>query len=408
MIKQTWSVSDEEKRRIINLHESATKKLYLVSEQTSVQPVQGPGNPNLEIGEDKEYVYFISQPSKFVEGDYVNLKKPYLIYASDGKQSYQCEVTQKDEKNRPVNVKVLTDKILPDVRNDEFLFKLIKQSKKVPQYPTYDYGNEITKNAFLYQGKDDSGTNVNERYFAVTWFDGKPKTLMVSEEGPMYENRWTFRDNNNEINYDELEVGSSTQFNPAKDVFVAKFKQSMLKFSVIIPTLFTSYNIPIGKTPEKPNEIPVPLPPKPVPLGDKFRDNVSMPTTEAILKDPNFIEFKKFVESNDMSKFVFDIQSSASKCTAGFKEANSSNGKWSEDKSSYPDVTIDSQADKRDLGNLNLTRARAQNLKNFLVTNIPKLKDAKFRVVAQGSKGTCGTEENNKQFRRVDLTVTSL
>ena len=58
---------------------------------------------------------------------------------------------------------------------------------------------------------------------------------------------------------------------------------------------------------------------------------------------------------------------------------------------------------------LNLTKARAQNLKNFLVANVPKLKDAKFRVIAQGSKGDkCGTEEENKEFRRVDLTVTTL
>lgn len=34
MIKQTWNISDEEKSRILNLHESATKNLYLVNEQS--------------------------------------------------------------------------------------------------------------------------------------------------------------------------------------------------------------------------------------------------------------------------------------------------------------------------------------------------------------------------------------
>jgi hypothetical protein len=179
-----------------------------------------------------------------------------------------------------------------------------------------------------------------------------------------------------------------------------------------MPTLFSSYPVGIGRTqPETPAETPGKKPtppPPPVPLGDKFMDNVSMPTADAILKDPKFIEFKKFVDGNDMSKFVFNIQSSASKCSAGFKESNKANGKWSEDKATYPDVTVDSQADKNDLGNLNLTKARAQNLKNFLVANVPKLKDAKFRVIAQGSKGKCGTEEENREFRRVDLTVTAL
>jgi hypothetical protein len=60
---------------------------------------------------------------------------------------------------------------------------------------------------------------------------------------------------------------------------------------------------------------------EPVPLGDKFANNISQPNRDAILNDPNFIQFKKFVEGNDMSKFVFVIESSASKCTAGYKEA---------------------------------------------------------------------------------------
>jgi outer membrane protein OmpA-like peptidoglycan-associated protein len=34
MIKQTWNISNEEKFRILNLHESATKNLYLLNEQT--------------------------------------------------------------------------------------------------------------------------------------------------------------------------------------------------------------------------------------------------------------------------------------------------------------------------------------------------------------------------------------
>lgn len=33
MVKQTWKISDKERNRILNLHESATKKLYLFNEQ---------------------------------------------------------------------------------------------------------------------------------------------------------------------------------------------------------------------------------------------------------------------------------------------------------------------------------------------------------------------------------------
>jgi len=38
MIKQTWEISQEERNRIISLHESATKNLYLVSEQNTAEP----------------------------------------------------------------------------------------------------------------------------------------------------------------------------------------------------------------------------------------------------------------------------------------------------------------------------------------------------------------------------------
>jgi hypothetical protein len=396
MIKQTWNINAEERVRILRLHENATKNLYLISEQ---EPVQGPSK-DLVLSQDENYVYFLSQPNVAVTADYVDWNRQYFVYASDGETSYQTTITSKDEKNRPTKVEVLKDKILPDMRKNEFLFKMIKLPKKDGYYD-YSPGNEITKNAFLYQEQEASGLKINRRYFAVTWYNGKPLTVAISVEGGQYGKE-------NVINYDDLEVGSQTLFNPYTDVFYGK---KIGYFSLILPTLVTSYPIGIGnEKPQDPGDKPkpIPVPPKPVPLGDKFKDNISTPTVDAILKDPNFIEFKKFVEGNDMSKFVFDIQSSASKCTAGNKEANPANGKWSEDKDTYPDVTVDSQADMKDLGNLNLTKARGQNLKNFLVTNLPKLKDAKFRVIAQGSKGKCGTETENAQLRKVDLTVTAL
>ena len=37
MIKQTWEISQEERNRIISLHESATKNFYILSEQTDIE-----------------------------------------------------------------------------------------------------------------------------------------------------------------------------------------------------------------------------------------------------------------------------------------------------------------------------------------------------------------------------------
>lgn len=402
MIKQNWNIGSEERVRILQLHENATKNLYILSEQN---PVQGPGTPNIAIGEDENYAYFISQPSASVGNDYVDWTKPYFVYARDREKAYQCSITQKDNKGRPMSVEVQKDKPLPDIRNDEFLFTMTKTSKKSFDY---NYGNDLTKNAFLFQGEESSGVMTNARYFGVLWSSGEPITVQISAEGPS--RSWGYIQNNNVIDFDALEVGSTTPFNVLTDVFLTK-KGGGMYFSLVIPTLVTSYPVSIGtsKPDKEPTPDPIPEPPQPVPLGDKFMDNISTPTASAILNDPKFIAFKKFVESADLSKYVFDIQSSASKCTAGNKEANKANGAWKDDHDTYPDVTVDPQADQKDLGNLNLTKARAQNMKNFLVTNIPKMKDAKFRVIAQGSKGEkCGTEEENKEFRRVDLTVTKL
>jgi outer membrane protein OmpA-like peptidoglycan-associated protein len=47
MIKQTWEISNEERNRILSLHESATKKFYLMSEQLETgisQPVSAEDN----------------------------------------------------------------------------------------------------------------------------------------------------------------------------------------------------------------------------------------------------------------------------------------------------------------------------------------------------------------------------
>ncbi len=115
MIKQTWNINADERVRILKLHENATKNLYLISEQN---PVQGP-NPNVVLNQDENYMYFLSQPNFSVTADYVDWKKDYFVYASDGEKSYQTTISSKDQKGRPTKVEVLTDKILPDFRKND-------------------------------------------------------------------------------------------------------------------------------------------------------------------------------------------------------------------------------------------------------------------------------------------------
>lgn len=411
MIKQTWEISNEERNRILSLHESATKNLYLMSEQ-GAEVFVGPGNPSQVYDQDKNYVYFVSQVSYSVTSGKINWQGQYFIYAMDMNGSaFRCDITGKDEKGIPTGVTVLTDKPLPKLsknpETNEFKIGLVKTSKNDWRYT---FGDELTKNGLEEQEKEGLQGTGRYLYGVLNERNGRPATAVVdftSDDSGRYDKEY-------DINFNELEIGSTTYFNPDTEGFyTVKGGKINNRFSAILVSTFTGYPVDPeffnpGKTPEDtPDPNPTPKP-EPVALGDKFANNISQPNRDAILNDPNFIEFKKFVEGNDMTKFVFVIESSASKCAAGYKEGNSANGKWSDDKDNYPDVVVADSADKNDLGNLNLTKARAQNLKNFLITNLPKLKNAKFEVIAQGSIGICGTEVENQKYRKVNLDVRKL
>jgi hypothetical protein len=60
MIKQTWEVSNEERNRILSLHESATKNFYLVSEQL-VSVKQNRGVDKVISSRDPEIEQYLSQ-----------------------------------------------------------------------------------------------------------------------------------------------------------------------------------------------------------------------------------------------------------------------------------------------------------------------------------------------------------
>lgn len=57
MIKQDWNINDEDRRRILSLHETATKKNYLMFEQTSPPPT--------ERIKEEEYTIFFYFPTGF-------------------------------------------------------------------------------------------------------------------------------------------------------------------------------------------------------------------------------------------------------------------------------------------------------------------------------------------------------
>ena len=395
MIKQTWNINEDEKLRILNLHESATKNLYLIKEQE----ILGKDNQNAIRSNDKndKFTYLVFQPQTSTRVTNIDWNEPYIVVADDEINAYVAQVVEKDAKNRPIKFKVELDRPLPvweprDVRRNEFKFSLVKTGDKSYKI-NMDYDAK-TKNSLVY--KDAQYT-----YYAVI-YGTNIIVAPVLNVRPV--NNWDYTyEQEGVIDFNSLEENAQVEIIPRYSVFVLK----KLYFGLVVISTFGFYELPKGREtpPSPPNEIPKPTPPPPPSnFGDNFGDNISFPNASTTEK-PEYQTFVKFVKGNkDISKYVFRIQSSASKCKAGSVESQGTVN-WKDDKTTYPDVAVDPKADTKDVGNLNLTKARAQHLKDFLIQNLPELKNVKFEVIAQGSKGTCGTEEENAKNRVVALTI---
>jgi hypothetical protein len=396
MIKQTWNINEDEKLRILNLHESATKNLYLIKEQE----ILGKDNQNAIRSNDKndKFTYLVFQPKTSTRVTNIDWNEPYIVVADDEINAYVAQVVEKDAKNRPIKFKVELDRPLPvweprDVRGNEFKFSLVKTGDERYKM-NMDYDAK-TKNSLVY--KDEQYT-----YYAVIY---RKNIVVVPVLNVRPRNNWDYEyEQEGVIDFNSLEENTQVEIIPRYNVFVL----GKLFFGLTVITTFGNYQLPKGReTPPPPPPPPPPIiipPPPPSNLGDNFGDNISFPS-ENIKNNPNYLSIVKFVKGNkDISKYVFRIQSSASKCKAGTVESQGTVN-WKDDKTTYPDVAVDPKADTKDVGNLNLTKARAQHLKDFLIQNLPELKNVKFEVIAQGSKGTCGTEEENAKNRVVALTI---
>jgi hypothetical protein len=394
MIKQNWNISTDEAKRILMMHEGATKNLYLLKEQ-EINPED---NENTIRSNDKndKFTYLLFQPGTSRQVSKFNWNEPYVVVADDEVNAYVAQVAEKDSNNRPIKFKVELNRPLPvwnpkNINKNEFKFSFIKTGNKGIEW-NVDYDNK-TKNALLTEDGLYS-------YYGVIFGD----SLMIApikNEGPL--NNWSFDyEQEGVIDLKDVNGNEQIEFVPRYNVVVSKNSSKGL----VVPTTFGFFPIPKGKEtpPTPPKIIPKPTPPPPPSnFGDNFGDNISFPNSSTT-QNPQFQSFVKFVNGNDISNYKFIIQASASKCRAKTVEGQGST-LWKDDKTQYPDVVVDKNADMSDVGNLNLTKARAQHLKDFLVKSIPKLKDANFEVIAQGSVGTCGSEEENRTLRVVSLSV---
>jgi hypothetical protein len=91
MIKQTWEISQEERNRIISLHESATKNFYLMTEQNEVTEWDLLG---FTVSKEGERYYVILQPDTSIEIPTINQLSIQIIKSQYDKNKLVYKPTE--------------------------------------------------------------------------------------------------------------------------------------------------------------------------------------------------------------------------------------------------------------------------------------------------------------------------
>ena len=226
MIKQTWNINEDEKLRILNLHESATKNLYLIKEQE----ILGKDNQNAIRSNDKndKFTYLVFQPKTSTRVVDIDWNEPYVVVADDERNAYVAQVVETDAKNRPIKFKVELDRPLPvweprDVRRNEFKFSLVKTGDKSYKI-NMDYDAK-TKNSLVY--KDAQYT-----YYAVI-YGTNIIVAPVLNVRPV--NNWDYTyEQEGVIDFNSLEENAQVEIIPRYSVFVLK----KLYFGLVVISTF--------------------------------------------------------------------------------------------------------------------------------------------------------------------------
>jgi outer membrane protein OmpA-like peptidoglycan-associated protein len=157
MIKQTWNISSEEKYRILNLHESATKNLYLVKEQ-----VQG--------GQEGENSWTICSRLVVQSGNDFFVMVGKGSYAQIPRLSEVSGVIQNGEL-------VLNQKTKDGLDVGEWMHGSIACSNEYPEtrqgnYRWFCYFDDISSKLVGSKGVDERYVKDNIPVFGVLGYDG--------------------------------------------------------------------------------------------------------------------------------------------------------------------------------------------------------------------------------------------
>jgi hypothetical protein len=140
MIKQTWEISQEERNRIISLHESATKNLYLVSEQNTAESEKD----SISLTKRVEF------PSGFHSASKVNLEKLIDLSA--------------------------IEEFLKKYKDKEIVIKLKSSESQVP-----NNDNEVTPKKRLNPGDLSKMRYQTIQTFMTEWLNGLVSKGIISQ-----------------------------------------------------------------------------------------------------------------------------------------------------------------------------------------------------------------------------------
>jgi hypothetical protein len=140
MIKQTWEISNEERNRILSLHESATKNFYLVSEQNTAEAEKD----SISLTKRVEF------PSGFHSASKVNLEKLIDLSA--------------------------IEEFLKKYKDKEIVIKLKSSESQVP-----NNDNEVTPKKRLNPGDLSKMRYQTIQTFMTEWLNGLVSKGIISQ-----------------------------------------------------------------------------------------------------------------------------------------------------------------------------------------------------------------------------------
>lgn len=411
MIKYNWNVTHEERERIIKLHESATKNLYIIKEQDENESIYYKiGATNLIIKGGKLYsasfdrktgVYVPIEelsiaPSlriesgSVVDNDESSRQSSLLGPATD--RSSQAETPMKQQYDLIQPIPYVTMGYQGTNKVPQLVFITVRESKKIPE------NHEVSEDGVMTLNKTCIKINNKKYYYLYAYPSifgtpvggsankGETKTLyfcLTSDRGLKF------------VVSDNFKEGESTD--PKLQIGLEYTNKGKIVNSTGPYNTTEEAQSNCGQTVEVPNVIP---------FEESFANNISNPdvTKPSIANAIN--NLRQYLKSGGKIKSL-KIVASASRVPAGSVENNPSNGKWKDNKN-YDNQVKGNNDDKT--GNLQLTKARAYNLYLKLLELIPELKNIPIELEGLGSQGDAwdnvdANAEKYRRHRKVNLII---